>query len=144
MQQLNVVVSGDTWRMWFLIIVFNYYLLWWSEHHLNLQWCNLETANESHWDPYALHQIACAWLHHWSTLLCIFRVGSRHIHQSFFVRRHSKISNHRWGLLIMLWIMIDDNISKILFFLSMFKGGFFHWVFSSFLGCMDKQYVKGD
>ena len=33
---------------------------------------------------------------------------------------------------------------KILFFLSMFKGGFFHWVFASFLGCMDKQYVKGD
>ena len=29
-------------------------------------------------------------------------------------------------------------------FLSMFKGGFSHWVFSSFLGCMDKQYVKGD
>ena len=29
-------------------------------------------------------------------------------------------------------------------FLSMFKGEFSHWVFVSFLGCMDKQYVKGD
>ena len=29
-------------------------------------------------------------------------------------------------------------------FLSMFKGGFSHWGFASFVGWMDKQYVKGD
>ena len=29
-------------------------------------------------------------------------------------------------------------------FLTMFKGGFSHWVFASFLGCMDKHYVKGE
>ena len=40
--------------------------------------------------------------------------------------------------------MIDDKISKILFFLSMFKGEFSHLVFASFLGFMDKQYVKVD
>ena len=32
---------------------------------------------------------------------------------------------------------------QILFFLSMFKGGFSQWVFASLLGCMDMQYVKG-
>ena len=48
------------------------------------------------------------------------------------------------GIFDHAWRMIDDKSSKILFFLSMLKGGFPHWVFASFLGCIDKQYVKGN
>ena len=107
------MVAGVTWWVWLWIKILNYYLLW-SEYHLNLQWSSSETENQAHWDPYALHQIACAWWYHCSTRLCIFRTSSRHLHL-FFLRIPSAISNHCWGFLIMLWSMIDENISKFCF-----------------------------
>ena len=113
------LVAGDTWRMWFWIIVFNNHLLWQSNHHSNIHWSSSKTNNQAHWDPYALYQGACA-----CTLLGIFRTSSRYLHQSFLwedIQKSQITTGDCWSC-YEAWVMTRFSNFVLL---SMFKGGFF-------------------
>ena len=124
MQQLNVygcrgylvnVASNQNIQLLSIVI---------SEYDLNLQWSNSETENQTHWDPYALHDTACAWWHHSPTLLFIFRTSSRHLHQSVlweYIQQY-QITIRDCLSFSEAWLM---TIFSNFVLLSMFKGGFF-------------------
>ena len=136
------VVAGDTWRMWDRIRDFQCHLLWQFKHHSNIHWYGSKIMNQAHWYPYALYKGACAWWYHCSALLRIFKTSSRYLHQIFLWEyiKQSQITAGDY------WSCCEAWVKKIFpnFVLQpMFKGGFSHVVFASFLGCMNMQYVKG-
>ena len=88
-----------------------------------MQCSSSKIANQAHWDPYALHQTACAWWYHCSTLMCIFRTSSRHLHQIFLWEdiQQSQITVGDCWSCYEAWLM---TIFSNFVLLSMFKGGF--------------------
>ena len=82
------------------------------------------SREQTHWDPYALHQRTCAWWHHSPTLLFIFRTSSWYLHQSILWEylQQSQITAGDFWSCCEAWVM---TIFSNFVLQSMFKGGFF-------------------
>ena len=135
------VVTGNTWRMWDQIRDFHFIYcdnqstIWISTDSVQRQWTK-HVDIHMHYIKELVHDGTIALLY------CAFSEEIADIFTKVFCEKN--FSNIKSLLGIFYHVVKNDlwQYFQNFVFLSMFKAGFSHWFFASFLGCMDMQFVK--